>query len=139
MDAAGECLLYYQFMTRVYLADAKDRERSALRLLILDMKMEIVGEAADWGTLFVQVPVTRADMLVVDWDLLPVSPDIGLIELRKVCPGTLVIVLVSHWDARQQAALSAGADAFISKNETPERVEERLRFAAASIAMAEDV
>ena len=37
-------------MTRVYLADAKPEERSALRLLILDLKMEIVGEAADWLT-----------------------------------------------------------------------------------------
>jgi DNA-binding NarL/FixJ family response regulator len=40
---------------------------------------------------------------------------------------------MSHLDARQQAALSAGADAFISKNELPERVAERLRTAAASV------
>ncbi len=33
-------------MTRVYLADAKPEERSALRLLLLDLKMEVVGEAA---------------------------------------------------------------------------------------------
>ena len=58
-------------MTRVYLADAKPEERSALRLLILDLKMEIVGEAADWLTMLAQVPVRRADILLVDWDLLP--------------------------------------------------------------------
>jgi DNA-binding NarL/FixJ family response regulator len=45
----------------------------------------------------------------------------------------LVIVLISHLDARQQAALSAGADAFISKGETPERVAEHLRIVAASV------
>jgi DNA-binding NarL/FixJ family response regulator len=33
-------------------------------------------------------------------------------------------------DARQQAALSAGADAFISKGEMPDRVADRLRSAA---------
>ena len=119
-------------MTRVYLADAKPEERSALRLLILDLKMEIVGEAADWLTTLAQVPVRRADILVVDWDLLPSEPSTALGELRKACPAALVIVLISHLDARQQAALSAGADAFISKGETPERVAERLRIVAAS-------
>lgn len=119
-------------MTRVYLADAKPEERSALRLLILDLKMEIVGEAADWLTMLAQVPVRRADILLVDWDLLPSEPSTALGELRKACPAALVIVLISHLDARQQAALSAGADAFISKGETPERVAERLRTVAAS-------
>lgn len=119
-------------MTRVYLADAKPEERSALRLLILDLKMEIVGEAADWLTMLAQVPVRRADILVVDWDLLPSEPSTALGELRKACPAALVIVLISHLDARQQAALSVGADAFISKGETPERVAERLRIVAAS-------
>jgi len=42
-------------------------------------------------------------------------------------------VLISHLDARQQAALSAGADAFISKGELPERVAESLRLVADSI------
>ncbi len=43
-------------MTRVYLADAQPEERSALRLLLLDLKMEIVGEAADWSTTLAQAP-----------------------------------------------------------------------------------
>ena len=119
-------------MTRVYLADAKSEERSALRLLILDLKMEVVGEAADWLTTLAQVPISRTDILVVDWDLLPSEPSTALEELRKACPAALVIVLISHLDARQQAALSAGADAFISKGETPERVAERLRTVAAN-------
>ena len=120
-------------MTSVYLADAKPEERSALRLLLLDLKMEIVGEAADWSTTLVQVPVSRTDMLLVEWDLLPVESNMALEELRKACPTTLVVVLISHLDAREQAALSAGADAFISKGETPERVAERLRTVAAGV------
>jgi DNA-binding NarL/FixJ family response regulator len=74
-------------------------------------------------------------MLLVDWDLLPSGPTAALGVLRRACPATLVIVLISHLDARHQAALSAGADAFISKGETPERVSERLRNAAASVPM----
>jgi DNA-binding NarL/FixJ family response regulator len=120
-------------MTRVFLADALPEERSALRLILLDLKMQIAGEAADWSTTLDQAPGSRADMLLVDWELLPNSPTAALDKLRKACPAALVIVLISHLDARHQAALSAGADAFISKGETPERVAERLRVAAASV------
>jgi DNA-binding NarL/FixJ family response regulator len=133
MDVAGEPLLYDESMTRIYLADAQPEERSALRLLLLDLKMEVVGEAADWFTTLAQAPISRADMLLVDWELLPHSPTAALKKLRKACPAALVIVLISHLDARQQAALSAGADAFISKGEMPERVAERLRAASAGI------
>jgi DNA-binding NarL/FixJ family response regulator len=136
MDAAGECLLYYCFMTRVYLADAKPEERTALRLVLLDLKMNVVGEAADWATTLAQAPISHTDMLLIDWDLLPENPNAALDELRKACPAALVVILISHLDARHQAALSAGADAFISKGETPERVAERLRLAAASVRTA---
>ena len=121
-------------MTRVFLADSLIEERSSLRLMLLDLNMEIAGEAADWPTTLAQAPISHTDMLLVDWDLLPsAAPTAALSELRKACPEALVIVLISHLDARQQAALSAGADAFISKGETPERVAERLRTVAASI------
>jgi DNA-binding NarL/FixJ family response regulator len=117
-------------MTRVYLADSRPEERSALRLLLLDMKMDVVGESADWLTTLAKAPATLLDMLLIDWDLLPISPVIAINELRNLCPTALVIILISHLDARQQAALSAGADAFISKGETPERVAERIRTVA---------
>ncbi len=120
-------------MTRVFIADGKLEERSALRLLLQDLKMEVVGEAADWSTTLANAPTTLLNMLLVDWDLLPSMSGAALDELRKTCPAALVIVLISHLDARQQAALSAGADAFISKGEMPERVADRLRKVAASI------
>jgi len=134
LDVPGECLLYYKSMTRVYLADALTEERSALRLMLLDLNMELAGEAADWATALAQAPVSFTDMLLVDWNLLPrTSPTAALEELRRACPAALVIVLISHLDARQQAAISSGADAFISKGETPERVAERLRSVADSV------
>jgi DNA-binding NarL/FixJ family response regulator len=120
-------------MTRVFIADAKPEERSALRLVLQDLKMEVVGEAADWDETLIWAPTSKLDMFLVDWDLLPESPTVALETLREACPGALVIILISHLDARQQAALSAGADAFISKNEMPERVAERLRLVAEGI------
>jgi DNA-binding NarL/FixJ family response regulator len=123
-------------MTRVYLADALPEERSALRLLLLDMNMEIVGEAADWTTTLANAPATLLDMLLIEWALLPIHWDVqALAELRTACPKAIIVVLISHLDVRQQAALSSGADAFISKSETPERVAERLRLAAASVCI----
>jgi len=132
-DVVGEFVSYDMGMTRVYVADAKPEERTALRLVLLDLKMEVVGEAADWVTTLAQAPIKQTDMLLIDWDLLPNSATAALDELRKACPAALVIILISHLDARQQAALSAGADAFISKGETPERVAERLLAVAAGV------
>ena len=132
-DAPGEFVLYHKSMTRVYIADARPEELAALRILLLDLKMEVAGESTDWATALAQAPVSRTDMLLIDWDLLPNSPTAALDEIRRACPAALVIVLISHLDARQQAALSAGADAFISKGETPERVAERLQAVAASV------
>ena len=128
--------MYHGTMTRVYLADAQPEERSALRLLLNDLKMQVVGEASDWSIALAKAPTTGLDMLLVDWDLLPVDQGVqSLAELRLACPNAILVVLISHLDARHQAALSAGADAFISKGETPERVAERLRAAAESIRL----
>ena len=134
LDTPGECLLYDECMIRVYVADAVPEERSALCLMLLDLNMEVAGEGADWATTLAQAPGSFTDMLLIDWDLLPrSSPTAALEELRRACPAALVIILISHLDARQQAAISSGADAFISKGETPERVAERLRSVAASV------
>jgi DNA-binding NarL/FixJ family response regulator len=150
MDVARGVLLYDESMKRVYLADAQTQERAALRLMLMDLSLQVVGEAADWPTTLAQAPATHPDMVVVDWDLVANGSGAAhwtdstassertsrqpLAELRQACPTAIVIVLISHLDARQQAALSAGADAFISKSEMPDRVAERLRVAARSVA-----
>jgi DNA-binding NarL/FixJ family response regulator len=115
-------------MTRVFLADAKLETRSALRLLLKDMQMQVVGEAVDWPSALAQVPGMNPDMLVLDWEL-PAGVGAALAELRAACPNLRVVVLSSQLDARQ-AALHAGADAFISVGDSPDRVTERLRSAA---------
>ena len=120
-------------MIRVYVADAMPEERSALRLMLLDLKMEIAGEADDWSTTFAEVPICSTDLLVADWKLLPDAPKAFLVELRKACPKALAIILIGGFEARKKAALSAGADGFISKGDLPERVAEHLSAVAAKI------
>ena len=121
-------------MTRVFIADGNRQERRAFRLLLLDLQMDLVGEAADWTTTLANAPTSRLDVLLIDWDLLPRSiPNTALNALRMACPAAIVIVLISPLDARQQAAILSGADVFISKGASPERVAERLQAVAASI------
>lgn len=116
--------------TRLYLADRLPAERSALRLLAESLNMQVVGEAADWATTLAQAPTTGFDMLLVEWELLPTESRTALGQLRAACFATIIVILISHLGAREQAALSAGADAFISKNEPSDRVAERLRQAS---------
>jgi DNA-binding NarL/FixJ family response regulator len=95
--------------------------------------MDIVGEASDWLTTFNFAPASKLNMLLVDWNMLPLDSNAAFSALRAVCPTPLVIVLISHLEARKQAELSSGADAFISKSETPDRVAERLQAAAETL------
>lgn len=120
-------------MIRVHIASAMTSERSALRLVLLDLNMEIAGETGDWLTTLAEMPICRPDILVVDWELLPLTPSAALDELRMTCPTVLIIILISHLETRQQTALLVGGDMFISKSEMPERVAEHLRAAAAKI------
>lgn len=120
-------------MTRVHIADAKAEERNALRLLLTDLNMEVVGESTDWPSTFTLAPASQADMLLMDWDLLPGMAGEPLKELRNTFPLSLVIVILGYFDARQQAAPLYGADVFISKGDAPERIADRLRLAAASL------
>ena len=96
--------------------------------------MTVVGQAENWRATLANAPAARPDMLLIEWDLLP--PGLGaqaLAELRLACANVINVVLVSVLSARQQAALSSGADTFISKSDSPERVTECLQAAAKSL------
>jgi len=121
-------------MTRVFLADAQAEERSALRLLLNDIKMAVVGEATDWPAALLQAPVSDSDMVLIDRELLPAEPCQALEELRASCPRLiLIILLLNYLDFRRQAELSCVADLFINKQESPHRIAERLRQAALTV------
>jgi len=65
--------------------------------------------------------------------LLELKMEVVVEVLHKAYPAELVIGFISHLVAHQRAALSAGADAFISKGEMPERVTEHLRTIVVSV------
>ena len=107
---------------RVLLADDESKVRSALRLLLeQEPGLSIVGEATKGEDLLAQVETTRPDLALLDCELPgPQTADL-LPALRSRCPGLLVIALSGRPETRR-AALAAGADAFVSKGDSPERL-----------------
>lgn len=124
-------------MIRVYIANSKTEERSALRLMLQNLEMKVVGDASDWQTTLAKAPATNFNMLLVDWNLLPLNAIESVAELRRICAKEIVVVLTSYLDAREQVTLSTGADVFISKSETPNRLADQLRSATKTFKLQE--
>ena len=107
---------------RVLLADDRARVRWALRVLLEQQPgVHIVGEAVDAEGLLAQAEAGRPDLVLLDWDLPGLHADGALSAWRTICPGSYVIALSGRPEARQ-AALAAGADAFVSKGDPPDRL-----------------
>jgi DNA-binding NarL/FixJ family response regulator len=104
------------------LADDQPKVRFALRVLLERRSgFEVVGEAVDADDVLAKVRTTGPDLILLEWELPgPVGADL-LSALRGICPGLFIVALSGRPEARR-AALAAGADAFVSKAEPPERL-----------------
>jgi DNA-binding NarL/FixJ family response regulator len=107
---------------RIFLADLQAKVRFALRVLLERQPgLEVVGEAARAEDLLVQIALSGADLMLLDWNLAGADAAELLLELRCDRPDLRVIVLSGRPEARE-AALAAGADAFVSKGDPPDRL-----------------
>ena len=118
---------------RVLLADDQSEVRSALRLLLeQNPDVEVVGEAARTDDLLAQVMASCPGacgecensvgyVVLLDWELAHRDAAELPRSLRSLCPYLSVVALSGRPEARQ-AALAAGADAFVSKVDAPERL-----------------
>jgi DNA-binding NarL/FixJ family response regulator len=127
---------------RIFLADDQAKVCSALRLLLeQEPGLSVVGEAAEAKDLLAQVQRTRPDLVLLDWELPGLraprssTPSAGsgissgqrlLAALHSLSCRVKVIALSGHLEAREEA-LAAGADAFVSKGDPPERLLTTLR------------
>jgi DNA-binding NarL/FixJ family response regulator len=112
---------------RVMLADGEQQVRCALRVLLtVDMGMQVVGEAVDAADLLPELQASRPDVLVVDWGLLSAEAARTVTSLRAINPHLQVITMSGQAETRQHA-LAAGANAFVSKADSPERMIDALR------------
>jgi len=107
---------------RVILADDQAKVRSALRLLLEHQPgVEIMGEAVDTTGLLDWVKVVCPDLVLLDWEL-PGLPAAALLPLLQYyCPDMRLMILSSRPEVRREA-LEAGADAFMSKGDPPDRL-----------------
>jgi CheY-like chemotaxis protein len=104
---------------RVLLADDQAPVRSALGLLLAQERdIDVVAEADESNSLLHRVEQVHPDLVLLDWELPGATPSL-LSALRARCPSLKVIALSGRPDARQ-AALRAGADAFVSKMDPAE-------------------
>ena len=116
---------------RVLLADDQSRVRSALRLVLEQQQgVSILGEAVDATSLLDWVKAACPDLVLLDWELPGLETDSLLSALRARCPHLKVVALSGRPEARQ-AALDAGADAFVSKGDPPEWLLRTLRAVGA--------
>lgn len=111
---------------RVLLADDQKELRSAMRLLLeQEPDTTLVGEVTEVAALVVEVTAASPDLLLLDWELPELKgADAGkrlLQSLHGKHPHLLVIVLSGRPECGR-AALAAGANAFVSKTEPPEKL-----------------
>lgn len=107
---------------RILVADDQPKIRFALRLLLeREPELDVVGEAAEAESLMAQLRTAQPDVVLLDWELPGLSAIGGLPALRAVCPQLWVIALSGRLEARQ-AALAAGANAFVSKSKPPDQL-----------------
>jgi two-component system invasion response regulator UvrY len=106
----------------ILIADNRPKVRFALRVLLeRQPKIESVQEAVHAEDLLSRMEEACPDLVLIGWELPGLASVGSLSALRSVCPGASLIVLSGRPEARQ-AALSAGADAFVSKTDLPERL-----------------
>ena len=106
----------------VLLADNEPKVRLGLRVLLERQPgLKVVGEAADTEELLAQTEADRPDLVLLGWELPGLAGVDSLSALRRVCPDLFVIALSGRLEARR-AALNAGADAFVSKCNPPDRL-----------------
>jgi DNA-binding NarL/FixJ family response regulator len=81
----------------------------------------VVGEATDSKELLAQAEAVCPDLVLIDWDLPGMATVDLLPALQKICPDLQVIALSGRPDV-EQAALTAGAQAFVNKADPPEQL-----------------
>ena len=113
---------------RILIVDDQSGIRSALRLLLeQEHGMTVVGEVSNSEDLLARVEASYPDVALLDWELPglqeahpPTDAAWGILsELRAHYPHLRLIALSGRPEARQ-AALMAGADAFVSKGDPAE-------------------
>lgn len=107
---------------KILIADDQPEVRCALRVLFEheDVFFEL-DEADDAGSLFSKSGTGKPDLLLLDWELLNQGMAEAVARIRELVPGIGIIALSSRPEA-EKSAMAAGADAFVSKGDNPDKL-----------------
>jgi CheY-like chemotaxis protein len=101
---------------RVYICDDSPEYRMLLRMVLADAGATIVGEAADGDDAIAEAAATDPSVVLLDLNMPGINGLDALPRLREALPGAKIVVLTTSKALEsQEAAMAAGADAFVSK------------------------
>ncbi len=107
---------------KILIADDQPEVRYALRVLLeQENKAHEIYEADDTGSLFYESESAKPDLLLLDWELSNRGMAETVARIRELVPGISIIALSSRPEA-QKNAMAAGADAFVSKGDNPDKL-----------------
>jgi len=130
MDQLGRVVMDTGSPIHVLIADDQPPVRSALRLLLkYALGVSAVDEAEN-GSVTLRLAAVVRPNVVLPYGELPACDGMAPLVsgLHAAQPDLMVIALSGKPEARH-AALEAGADAFVSKGEPPDRLLEALSVA----------
>jgi DNA-binding NarL/FixJ family response regulator len=101
---------------RVLVVDDHPMVREGLRSMLAGAEIEIVGEAGDGIEAVEEASRLTPDVILLDLELPDVHGLATLKDLRRVSPGTAVLVVTMHQDpALMRQAVQAGAGGYVLK------------------------
>ncbi len=107
---------------RVLIADDSARARDGLRALLATWpEIAVIGEAANGQEAVRLVAESRPDVVLMDLQM-PVLDGVQATRQIKQQWPTITVIVLTMYAVEQSAALAAGADAFLVKGSTPERL-----------------
>ncbi len=105
---------------RVLIIEDHKDIRLALNYLINQKKeMIVVGEADNVTDLISLLNLTKADFVLIDWDLLDRSTAKNLVNAAKGKRNSPRIIAMSMNSSDEHIVLSHGIDGFVNKREAP--------------------
>ncbi|HEX6289499.1 MAG TPA: response regulator transcription factor [Herpetosiphonaceae bacterium] len=119
--------------TRVLIVDDSARTREGLRALLATWpEITVIGEAANGQEAVQQVAECRPDVVLMDL-YMPVLDGVRATRLIKQQWPDVVVIVLTMYATEQGIALAAGADGFVIKGGTHERL-----LAALGVAVTSD-
>ena len=107
---------------RVFIADTRSEARIALMIYLRqEPGIYITGMAVEAQGLSAQVEATQSDVVLLDWHLPGQAVSEVIAELKTLEQRPEIIVLSVRPEVESEA-ISAGADAFVTKAASPDRL-----------------